>query len=148
MSFGGKWFGGYRRDHAGDAGNIENMKNQSRRSKESLLKQIENLKDVEFYNVNYWELNIPEGSIIYLDPPYQGVTNYRDEFNHDKFWNWTRKISVKNEVFISEYNAPDDFEIVFEKKLINTLDKDATGNKKGIERLFKLKSSCSRYVNK
>lgn len=139
MSFGGKWFGGYRRDRAGDAGNIENMKNQSRRSKESLLEQIQKLKDVDFYNVNYWDLIIPDESIVYCDIPYQNSTKYSTNFDYDKFWNWAREISLKNEVFISEYNAPSDFEIVFEKELVNTLDKDATGSKKGTERLFKLK---------
>lgn len=41
-------------------------------------------------------------------------------------------------VFVSEYNAPDDFECIWVKEVNNSLTKD-TGGKKGIEKLFKIK---------
>ena len=136
MSFGGKWFGGYRRDKAGTKGCIENMKTQSRRSYNAMLKQAEKLQDVIFYNVDYWMMYIPLNSIIYCDPPYAGTTKYKDGFDHDTFWQWCREmVRVGHTVFISEYNAPEDFECVWEKTVNNTLTKD-TGSKQGIEKLF------------
>ncbi len=38
-------------------------------------------------------------------------------------------------IYISEYEAPNDFECIWEKQVNNTLNKD-TGEKKGIEKLF------------
>jgi DNA adenine methylase len=40
-------------------------------------------------------------------------------------------------VFVSEYQAPDDFECVYEKEIVSSLDKN-TGGKIGKEKLFKV----------
>jgi len=135
MSFGGKWWGGYRRDKAGQKGDYTNMETQSRRSKSAFLKQIPKLAIVEFYNLNYYDVLIPPKSIIYCDPPYQGATKYKSKFDHDKFWQWCRETSKSHKVFISEYNAPPDFISVWQKEINSSLTKD-TGSKKGIEKLF------------
>ena len=42
-------------------------------------------------------------------------------------------------VFVSEYNAPNDFISVWQKEITSSLGKD-TGSKKGIEKLFVHKS--------
>lgn len=137
LSFGGKFFGGYRRDVAGTKGCIENMKTQSRRAFESIQKQRKNLEGVIFEHASYEYLNIPENSVIYCDPPYASTTSYKNvTFNHDEFWQWCRdKVKEGHQVFVSEYNAPDDFDSVLEKKVNNTLTKD-TGSKQGVEKLF------------
>lgn len=139
MSFGGKFFGGYRRDVAGTSGCIENMKTQSRRSKKSLIKQAESLRGVHFVHSSYDQLEIPPNSIIYCDPPYAGTTGYATgAFNHEEFWQWCRdKVAEGHKVFVSEYTAPDDWTCVWSKDVNNTLVKD-TGSKKGVERLFTL----------
>ncbi len=136
LSFGGKWFGGYRRDKSGD-NSIENMKTQSRRSYKDALKQFPKLLGVEFFNKNYWELDIPSNSIIYCDPPYAGTTKYStNSFDYDKFWNWcNEQINKGHKVFVSEYNAPEGWTCVWEKEVSSSLTKD-TGSKKAIERLF------------
>lgn len=43
--------------------------------------------------------------------------------NYTFFWNWVRKISKKNFVVISEQNAPDDFDIIWEKEVTRTTNK-------------------------
>ena len=135
MSFGGKWFGGYRRDVKGTQGCIENMKTQSRRSRESAVKQGLKIKGVKFYNCSYLELSPPTGSIIYCDPPYAGTTKYKDDFDHELFWQWCReKAKEGHQVFISEYNAPEDFVCVWQKEIQSGLNTNTT--KKGIEKLF------------
>lgn len=112
ISFGGKYFGGYRRDKAGER-TLSNMKLQSVRSFKSIISQSQKLKEVVFTNLNYWEMDIPENSIIYCDPPYQGTTSYKSSFDHDKFWQWCRDMSKHCKVFISEYDAPEDFKNVW-----------------------------------
>lgn len=131
-SFGGKWFGGYARGL--------NSKNQPRNycleTKKYLLKQSRTLQDIDIRCSSYDQLDIPDNSIIYCDPPYQGTTKYNDEINHDKFWDWVRDMKNKgHEIFVSEYNAPDDFSCVWKKEVVCAIGKD---NKNRIEKLFTL----------
>lgn len=135
FSFGGKYFGGYRRDKKGiDKKDNEAIQNQAR--SKSLLKQSVNLHGIKFYNVNYSDLVIPNNSIIYCDPPYRGTTKYKDDFDHDKFWEWCReKVKEGHAIYVSEYNAPDDFKCVWEMELTNSL---SMTTHKPIERLFYL----------
>jgi len=52
------------------------------------------------------------------------------------FWEWCREKSLEGHtVFISEYNAPDDFEAVWEKEIPSSLTRN-TGAKHGVEKLF------------
>ena len=132
LSFGAKWFGGYRRDKVG-VRNYENEAQQNLRAQQNLI------KDVEFYCCNYWELNIPNNSIIYCDPPYENTTKYKDNFDHKKYWNWVRSLIKDNQtVFCSEYNAPSDFIPVWEKEIRTCLD--VKKYKNDIEKLFVHKS--------
>lgn len=132
-SYSGKWFGGYARGN--DSKGV--ARNYCDESKRNILKQIPNLMGVKFTNLSYDEMDIPANSIIYCDPPYAKTTGYKTgEFDHEKFWQWCRdKVKEGHQVFVSEYNAPEDFVSVWAKKVNNTLAKD-TGSKQGIERLF------------
>lgn len=138
LFFGGKVFGGYRRDIAGTKGCIKNMKTQTRRSKQSAVKQSELIQDVKLINVGYLNLQIPDNSLIYCDPPYGNATKYKDDFDYTIFWQWCRdKASDGHTVFVSEYNAPDDFKCIWQKEIVSSLTKN-TGSKKGIEKLFRI----------
>ena len=70
---------------------------------------------------SYTEIDpAPCNQLIYCDPPYaysqSTVSNpYLSSFDHDVFWDTMRKWSVDNLVFVSERDAPDDFEVVWEK---------------------------------
>ena len=57
--------------------------------------------------------------------------------DYTHFWNWVREISKNNSVFISEQNAPEDFEIIWEQEATRTTNK--TNDFKAVERLFKMK---------
>lgn len=130
LSYGGKWFGGYRRDKIG-------KRDYSLEAYKNYMIQAPRLHGVDFRHSDYTELTIPDRSIIYCDPPYAGTTKYATGgFNHDKFWQWCRdKVKEGHKVFVSEYSAPDDFISVWEKRVNNTLAKD-TGSKQGVEKLF------------
>ena len=148
MSFGGKWFGGYRRDIAGTKEEAKlkefNEKEQSRKSYESLVKQQKNLLGVHFQNKSVFDIDFSRcgKATIYCDPPYAGTTKYKDDFDHERFYKWCiDRHDEGHRVFISEYWMPEDrFECVWEKTVNNSLTKD-TGSKKGVERLFIIKEN-------
>lgn len=110
LSFGAKWFGGYRRDNVGYDYNTSAQRN--------ITKQVPAIKGVQFHCLDYWDLDIPDNSIVYCDPPYADTTKYagnKDKFDHEKFWKWASELSKHHRVFVSEYNAPDDWECVWTK---------------------------------
>lgn len=133
FSYSGKWLGGWSRDGL-------NKRDYVHESYQNALNQSPKLSGIRLVNESYSELYIPPKSIIYCDPPYANTTNYRDKFDHAKFWEWVRsKVTERHRVFISEYSAPDDFVSVWQKEVNNSLTKD-TGSKKSIEKLFVHKS--------
>jgi len=132
LSFGAKWFGGYRRDKIG-------KRNYAHEAYRNIIKQRNKLKGIEFFNVDYRELNIPENSIIYCDPPYANTTKYKDEFDHNQYWQWVRKMVLfGHRVFCSEYHAPPDFLSIWQKTVVTGVDVNST--KEDIEKLFVHKS--------
>ena len=127
LTFGSTWFGTYARNKRGT--------NYAMEGRSNLLKQIESLKGCIIENKNYLNLYIPEKSIIYCDPPYKGVFGYKDDFNHDLFWNWCKeKTNEGHSVFISEYNAPKEFISIWEQKIKTNMN--AKHNINSIEKLF------------
>lgn len=131
-SYSGKFKGGWRRDGEGKRDYVSE-------SYRNALKQSEKIRGVLFYHLPYNELPLPPKSIIYCDPPYSGTTKYKDNFDHSLFWEWCRqKHKEGHTVYVSEYNAPEDFECIWSKEIVSSLTKD-TGSKKGIEKLFTIK---------
>jgi len=109
----------------------------------NIEKQIPKMIGVGFDNKNFIELDIPKKSIIYCDIPYKGTKQYSfsKDFNHDEFWMWCREMKNKgHQVFVSEYNAPDDIECVWSKEVKSSLSANGVsgGNKNSIEKLFKI----------
>ena len=107
-SYRGIFFSGY-------AGNATNNKNYIKAFYGSVKKQQKSIQGVKFIYSSYDKLDIPDGSVVYCDPPYKGVTIYKsnkEKFNHDRFWQWCRKTAKKNIVLVSEYQAPKDIECV------------------------------------
>ena len=108
----------------------------------NIEKQLPKMVGVQFENKDYTELEIPANSIIYCDIPYQGTKQYSTskDFNHSKFWNWCReKAKQGHTIFVSEYNAPVDFECVWQKEAKSSLSANGKigGNKLSVEKLFK-----------
>jgi len=90
--------------------------------KKALSEQAPNLKGIEFASGSYLDLKIPPKSIIYCDPPYQGVGGYGPKFDHNQFWQWCRDKAIEgHQVFISEYQAPADFRCLTEINLATQL---------------------------
>lgn len=90
------------------------------------LAQVPAIIGVSFHHCEYDKLVIPDGAIIYCDPPYADSRDYRladvSKFNTPMFWEWCRKKSEEGFlVFISEYTAPKDFTLLYEKPVKVTL---------------------------
>jgi len=134
-SYSGKWFGGY----AGIVKTKGGIRNYQSEAYRNTIKQVQNIKGIKFVHSSYEDLEIPNNSIIYCDPPYDNTTKYKDSFNHSEFWEWCREMAKKgHKVFISEYNAPNDFECVWQKEVKSSLSANGGvgGNKNSIEKLF------------
>lgn len=134
-SFNGRFFSG------GYSGHNVLQKNGKTRDyiKEQInntLKTIPKLKNVNFTSDDYFNVDIPEGSIVYCDIPYKDSKQYETSknFDYEKFYEWCRKNKSKYQIFISEYNMPEDFKCIWQKEVTNSMN--TTKTYKPIEKLF------------
>lgn len=131
-SFGAKLDNGYARNAAGA--------NYAQYGVNLALKQSPKIQNVQFICDSYENLDFTN-TLIYCDPPYQDTSGYKTgAFDHDKFFDWCREQAKKNIVFVSEYNAPDDFECVWQGEIKTNFAsnrKKATHN--AVEKLFRVK---------
>lgn len=140
LSFRGKWFGGYMPDIPIKMKTRDESRNFQQERIRSIKKQIPKLKDVEIQCCDYEAYTDVEGCLIYCDPPYKGTTEYKDKFNHERFYDWCRKVSLKNDVFISEYDMPSDFQSIWSKPKKSTLSLTKVGASaiQTVEHLFRI----------
>lgn len=127
MTFGSLWFSSIRRDK---------VRNMALESYNNVYKQAPHLKGIEFIHSEYYNLELPPNSLIYCDPPYKGVTGYAHKFDSELFYKWCEeKVKEGHIVLVSEYNAPDNWTILWEKEITSQLN-----NKKRVgyvnEKLF------------
>jgi len=130
-TYNAKWFGGYAGIVTTKIGTIRNYYDEAVRN---VMQQIKELQDVKYEYKSYLDIMDLKNCVIYCDPPYEGTTKYKDDFDHNTYWDWVRKMSKDNILICSEYNAPDDFECIWSKELTTTLDKNSRS--KAVERLF------------
>jgi len=130
-SFGAKLDNGFARNKTGH--------NYARSGVGNAKKQSPNLQGVKLINGSYDENSDYKNCLIYCDPPYEGTTSYKTSaFDHSKFWQWCRKMSKNNSVFISEYKAPDDFICLWEGEVKTNFASQRDGaTHKAVEKLFK-----------
>ncbi len=131
LSYGGKEWGGYDPyyDKRGEVGKTTGMATRS------TAKKIAAIKHATFSATDYRELDA-HGCLIYCDPPYIETTGYSKGLDYNEFWETMRKWSKDNIVYISEWQAPDDFEIVWEKPYKVQMCKE---QQERVEKLYKYK---------
>ena len=135
LTFGCEWWGSFRRDNTG-------KRNYGVEAYNNVMKQQPNLIGIEFVCGDYRDLEIPPNSLIYCDPPYKGVRKYvgNVKFDSDVFWevcrNWSKQGHI---VFVSEYEAPSDFECVWSKEISASANNSIKAGQglKAVEKLFK-----------
>ena len=99
------------------------------------LERLERLQSLECLEMDYRDVQLPDGCVVYCDPPYAGTDGYglhKSAFDQEAFWNWARK--CERLLFISEYSAPVDFVPIVE--LPHRSRVSATTNNSVTERLF------------
>lgn len=107
-SFGGKFYGGYARQNS--------ARNYALNAKNSLMKKISTLNTAMFGCCDYTQILVPDGAVVYCDPPYSNTTGYScGTFDTETFWTWVRSVSKKAKVVVSEYAAPSDMVVLGEK---------------------------------
>lgn len=138
-SYNSKWFAGYAKTHIAKAPSDKNVvvRNYYKESINNVLKQIPNLEDVNFICGDFTSIDITN-AMIYCDSPYENTTGFKDKFNHKKYWDWVRKVSINNFVLCSEYQAPDDFIEIWSGDVKITLDN--ASRSKSTEKLFTYKN--------
>jgi DNA adenine methylase len=131
-SFGGQYFKGYNKKY-------DNTKN-SVAAANRIVNISQVLSDVIFTSGEYSQFSGLSKYVVYCDPPYKNTEcHYVDEnlvkhgFDHDKFWEWCRKMSKNNLVIVSENTAPNDFIEIFQ---IKSSSHHKGQEYKGKERLF------------
>jgi DNA adenine methylase len=134
-SYGGKWWGGYAFDSAGT--------NYAVQRGRSLVKQSSNIKGIQFNCGSYLDMHIPLNSLVYCDPPYAGTTKYNSDIDHGEFWQWCRELAYEGHtVFVSERNAPADFDLImsvgYGTKMIKSMQ-GKEGRSKIVEKLYRYK---------
>lgn len=137
-SYNGRFFdGGYAKPV------YEKLKNGKQRyrdyyqeAKNGILQQQDNLQGVYFETKDYRELS-PVNCVVYCDPPYQQTKQYANAttFDYKEFWEIMREWSKNNIVLISEQQAPEDFECIWEQQVSRSIK--ATDKTKATEKLFK-----------
>ena len=120
-AFGGKWFGGYARGfvlpgtliHASQAAGGTEPVNWAAQSERGIERKLSRCVDVRFTCLDFGDLEILPGDLVYADPEYRGTTRYvyyKTPFDHDRFvataQGWAAIPGVK--VFVSEYAAQSD----------------------------------------
>lgn len=131
-SYAGKEWGGFWRAKASNG----NPRNPAAEQAKNLALQRPGLISVRWTCMDYRLMTIPEGATVYCDPPYAMTTGYRSSFDHEEFWGWAEALATRGcRVFVSEFEAPNGWEAVWEKPRTTSLTKD-TGAKHNVERLF------------
>ena len=103
-----------------------------------LLHQMKFIGDIEFKTADYKDLEF-KGTLIYCDPPYSGkvgMNGHTKTINYKEFWDKVREWSKDNVVIVSEEQAPDDFDVIWEQE---NSSEETDRNKRKTEKLFILR---------
>ena len=108
------------------------------------LQSLERMQILKRLQLDYRNVEIPQGAVVYADPPYKntGCTGYAGKFDYDAFEKWLADVPFM--VIVSEYNAPKGCTEIASIKKQQTM---GTGNKGGtnIEKLFVQDRFYERY---
>ena len=106
------------------------------------LERLERIDEVKATNKSYHDFSEVSGAILYLDPPYEGTTQYGyiNSFDSQEFYDWAFKMAKNNIVIISSYSISDKrFEAVYSFDKARSNIQSRTRNDK-CEKLFMVKN--------
>lgn len=140
-SFNGRFYDG------GYSGHDVNGRDYIGEQIRNTLSQVDKLQGVEFWCGSYDSFETPKDAIIYCDIPYKDTKQYSTskDFDHKSFWEWCRQTTREgSSVFVSEYQAPEDFVCVWQKQVTNAMNTKNTY--KPTEKLFVHNSIADKYI--
>lgn len=101
------------------------------------LGHLENLDRLTVFRRDYRDLHIPEGAVVYCDPPYANTSGYGSDFDHRAFYAWCRTVGKRPPLFVSEYWMPPDFRCIAEYE-VRALKGATTNAQTRVEKIFTL----------
>lgn len=131
-SFGGKWFRGYASDNNG--------RDYCGAAKRGVLRKAATMRHASFEVADYRSYSPDSDDVVYCDPPYAGTTAFSGPavFDHEDFWATAGKWSANGAcVLVSEYNAPDGVDVVWQKNALQSL-RHRGNNHPVIEKLYRV----------
>lgn len=122
-SYNGRYFAGFVGNGYLTVGGKRDYQKENIRSFHKTVASLRAMPSLTLSSLPYTELEIPENSVIYCDPPYEGTRQYKNEgFDHGRFWRWAEAMSERNTVFVSEYSTRSDLFIpMWSKGIPSTL---------------------------
>ncbi len=122
---------------------LQNIERLERLQENETITRTERLQNIERLEMDYQDVKIAPGSVVYCDPPYNNTDcgSYKG-FDHDRFYQWAK--SQENLIVISEYDMPDGFTTVASvKKTVNSAANMTIGGH--LEKLFVPTHQLERY---
>ena len=118
-SYSGIFFVGYRGTQTFRSGSGSRTVSSAEMTGRSVNKIANMIKNVKFKKCEYQTLK-PKNMLIYCDPPYASNNYQQSDFFHfdsDEFWGTMRDWSKDNIIVVSEYQAPNDFKVVWASEI-------------------------------
>lgn len=118
--------------------NLERLQSLERLQRLERLQSLEHLQRLGGLTISrrdYRDVHIPDGSVIYCDPPYTSTTGYGQRFDHATFYQWCRTVGKRFPLFVSEYWMPADFKVVAEFE-VAVLRDSRTNAQTRVEKIF------------
>lgn len=138
-SFGGRFFEGYARGGHNANGTPRNHQAESARGLMRDAPKMRAKVTTTYRQADAITINPRAGDVVYCDPPYEGTKNYSrtDRIDHAEFWEIAKGWAERGvHVFVSEYNAPDDWECIWEQPLRSSVRVGSEERHIATERLF------------
>lgn len=111
----GKWFGSYFRNA------YKKDKTREYNGMRGIYQCADKMAgNTEVCNLDYREVDVPDGAVVLADPPYLGVSNnvwgINEKFDHEEFWTYMESlVNAGHVVFVTECIAPDEWVEVYSR---------------------------------
>lgn len=116
-----------------DLGRLFELEHLERLQNLERLQCLESLDRLDRLDrLDYRQVSLPDDAVVYCDIPYKSTNTYLSSFDYEAFYEWAR--NQEQDVFISEYDMPDDFYLVTEFDRTYLLSPDSRDTVK--ERLY------------
>lgn len=129
-SYGGNWSSGFAKNAAG--------RDFSAEAARSVNAQVSAIVSVggSFFCLDFLESDPTPDVAVYLDPPYAGTTRYAFDVDTDAFWKHAARWAETTDVFVSEYAAPVEWELIAEWPFLVGGRANGAVHSRATERLF------------